>query len=303
MQNLAPIAIFLYKRPEHARRTLSYLQKNYLAEESRLFIFCDAAKTPADEASVKAVRHIAESVTGFKSVKIISRNQNLGLANSIISGVTQLVNEYGKVIVLEDDLLSSPYSLRFFNDALNYYANQEQVMHIGAYMFDLKDKSLPETFFFRAAFSWGWATWARAWNNFEPDVDKLMAQFDAEKINRFSVEGSMNFWRQMKDFKAGKNNSWAIRWYASVFLKNGLTLNPRNSLIHNIGHDGSGTHSNIENTYQVQIAQQPVTYFPDIIKEDEAAYQVIKHFLKNRKGSLLQRGLRFLKQFKNKHIR
>jgi hypothetical protein len=303
MQNLAPIAIFLYKRPEHARRTLSYLQKNYLAEESRLFIFCDAAKTPADEASVKAVRHIAESVTGFKSVKIISRNQNLGLANSIISGVTQLVNEYGKVIVFEDDLLSSPYSLRFFNDALNYYANQEQVMHIGAYMFDLKDKSLPETFFFRAAFSWGWATWARAWNNFEPDVDKLMAQFDAEKINRFSVEGSMNFWRQMKDFKAGKNNSWAIRWYASVFLKNGLTLNPRNSLIHNIGHDGSGTHSNIENTYQVQIAQQPVTYFPDIIKEDEAAYQVIKHFLKNRKGSLLQRGLRFLKQFKNKHIR
>jgi hypothetical protein len=303
MQNLAPIAIFLYKRPEHARRTLSYLQKNYLAEESRLFIFCDAAKTPADEASVKAVRHIAESVTGFKSVKIISRNQNLGLANSIISGVTQLVNEYGKVIVFEDDLLSSPYSLRFFNDALNYYANQEQVMHIGAYMFDLKDKALPETFFFRAAFSWGWATWARAWNNFEPDIDKLMAKFDAEKINRFSVEGSMNFWRQMKDFKAGKNNSWAIRWYASVFLKNGLTLNPRNSLIHNIGHDGSGTHSNIENTYQVQIAQQPVTYFPDIIKEDEAAYQIIKHFLKNRKGSLLQRGLRFLKQFKNKHIR
>jgi hypothetical protein len=303
MQNLAPIAIFLYKRPEHARRTLSYLQKNYLSEESRLFIFCDAAKTPADEASVKAVRQIAENVSGFKSIKIISRNQNLGLANSIISGVTQLVNEYGKVIVFEDDLLSSPYSLRFFNDALNYYAHQEQVMHIGAYMFDLKDKSLPETFFFRAAFSWGWATWARAWNNFEPDVDKLMAQFDAEKINRFSVESSMNFWRQMKDFKAGKNNSWAIRWYASVFLKNGLTLNPRNSLIHNIGHDGSGTHSNIENTYQVQIAQQPVTYFPDIIKEDEAAYQTIKHFLKNRKGSLLQRGLRFLKQFKNKHIR
>jgi len=302
MQNLAPIAIFLYKRPDHARRTLSYLQKNYLAEESRLFIFCDAAKTSADEASVKAVRHLAESVTGFKSVKIISRNQNHGLANSIISGVTQLVNEYGKVIVFEDDLLSSPYSLRFFNDALNYYANQEQVMHIGAYMFDLKDKTLPETFFFRAAFSWGWATWARAWNNFEPDIDKLMAQFDAEKINRFSVEGSMNFWRQMKDFKAGKNNSWAIRWYASVFLKNGLTLNPRNSLIHNIGHDGSGTHSNIENTYQVQIAQQPVSYFPDTIKEDEVAYQAIKHFLKNRKGNLLQRGLRFLKQFKNRYI-
>ena len=284
------------------RRTISYLQKNLLADESRLFIFSDAAKTEADKANVDEVRQIAKEVSGFKSVKIITRKQNMGLANSIISGVTQLVNEYGKVIVFEDDLISSPHTLRYFNDALARYSTDEQVMHISAYMFDLKDKTLPETFFFRAAFSWGWATWARAWNNLEPDIDKLMAQFDAEKINRFSVEGTMNFWKQMLDFKAGKNNSWAIRWYASVFLKNGLTLNPQHSLIHNIGHDGSGTHSNIENMYQVQVAQKPVKHFPDVLQENIQAYTAIKHFLKNRKGTLLQRGLRFIKQMQVKYF-
>jgi hypothetical protein len=226
----------------------------------------------------------------------------MGLANSIISGVTQLVNEYGKVIVFEDDLLSSPYTLRFFNDALTRYEDNDEVMHIGAYMFDIKDKTLPETFFFRAAFSWGWATWARAWKNFEPDIDKLIQAFDKEKINQFSIDGTMNFWKQMQGFKAGKNNSWAIRWYASIFLKKGLTLNPLHSLIHNIGHDGSGVHSNIENMYQVQIAQQAVKQFPAIVQENEQAYHAIKYFLKNRKGSFLQRSLRFLKQFRIKHL-
>lgn len=224
------------------------------------------------------------------------RNHNLGLAESIISGVTQLVYEYGKVIVFEDDLLSSPYTLQYFNDALTKYANQEQVMHIGAYMYNLHDKKLPETFFYRAATSWGWATWARAWKNFEPDVDKLIAQFDMLKIARFSIEGKMNFWKQIEQFKAGKNNSWAIRWYASIFLKNGLTLNPSQSLIQNIGHDGTGVHSNKEDMYHVQMGRKQVTQFPDTIEENEEAYKAIKNFLANRKGTLLQRIRRFMKQ-------
>lgn len=303
MQSPAPIALFVYNRPDHTRRTIEALQNNFLAADSRLFIFCDGAKTGADTASVDEVRQLARETKGFLSVKVIERPQNLGLANSIISGVTQLVKDYGSVIVFEDDLLSSPHTLRFFNDALERYANNEKVMHISAYMLPIERNNLPETFFFRAAFSWGWATWARAWDNFEPDVDKLMQQFDQDKISQFSIEHSMNFWKQVLDFKAGRNNSWAIRWYASVFLKGGLTLNPLHSLVHNIGHDGSGTHSNIESTYQVQIAQKRVEYFPEVIKEDEKAYEAIKYFLKNRKGSLFNRGLAFLKQLKSKHLR
>lgn len=296
MQNLAPIALFVYNRPDHTRRTISYLQQNLLADESRLFIFCDAAKTDGDKVKVEQVRQLAQEVSGFKSVKVILRDHNLGLAESIISGVTQLVYEYGKVIVFEDDLLSSPYTLQYFNDALTKYANHEQAMHIGAYMYNLHDKSLPETFFYRAATSWGWATWARAWKSFEPDVDTLINQFDTLKIARFSIEGKMNFWKQIEQFKAGKNNSWAIRWYASIFLKNGLTLNPSQSLIQNIGHDGTGVHSNNEDIYHVQMARKQVTQFPDVIQENEQAYKAIKHFLANRKGTLLQRVRRFVKQ-------
>lgn len=302
MQNLAPIALFVYNRPEHTRRTLSYLQKNVLADESRLFIFSDGPKTEADKAKVEEVRQLAKEVTGFKSVKVITRKENLGLANSIISGVTKLVNEYEKVIVFEDDLLSSPYTLQYFNEALTRYANEERVMHIGAYMYDLKDTQLPQTFFYRAATSWGWATWARAWKDFEPDINKLMSQFDKQKTFMFSIENNMNFWKQMKEFKSGKNNSWAIRWYASIFLRNGLTLNPSHSLVHNIGHDGSGVHSNNETTYQVQIAKTAVKKFPDKIEEDAKAYQAIRQFLSKRKGNLLQRGLRFVKQLQTKYL-
>ena len=302
MQNLAPIALFVYNRPEHTRRTLSYLQKNLLAEESRLFIFSDGPKSEADRLKVEQVRQLLKEVSGFKSVKIEERKGNLGLANSIIAGVTKLVSEYDKVIVFEDDLLSSPYTLQYFNESLTRFAKEEKVMHVGAYMYNLPNKKLPQTFFYRAATSWGWATWARAWKDFEPDIDTLMGKFDKEKIHRFSIEGNMNFWKQMEQFKAGKNNSWAIRWYASIFLKNGLTLNPSHSLVHNIGHDGSGIHSNNEKTYQVQIAKKPVTEFPTEIRESLAAYQAIKQFLGRRKGNFLQRGIRFMKQLQAKYL-
>lgn len=302
MQNLAPIALFVYNRPEHTRRTLSYLQKNLLADESRLFVFSDGPKSEADKIKVEQVRQLVKEASGFKSVKIEERKENLGLANSIIAGVTKLVNEYDKVIVFEDDLLSSPYTLQYFNESLNRYANEEKVMHVGAYMYNLPNKKLPQTFFYRAATSWGWATWARAWKDFEPDVDKLINQFDKQKIHQFSIEGNMNFWKQIEQFKAGKNNSWAIRWYASIFLKNGLTLNPSHSLVHNIGHDGSGVHSNNEKTYQVQIARKPVTEFPSEIKENALSYSAIKQFLSKRKGNFIQRGIRFMKQLQAKYL-
>ena len=302
MQNLAPIALFVYNRPEHTRRTISYLQKNLLADESRLFIFSDAAKTEVDNPKVDEVRQIIHEVEGFKSVKVTERARNLGLAESVISGVTQLVNEYNKVIVFEDDLLSSPYTLQYFNEGLTRFAKEEKVMHIGAYMYNLRDKGLPQTFFFRAATSWGWATWARAWKDFEPDADVLLKQFDKKKTGQFSIEGTMNFWKQLLDFKAGKNDSWAIRWYASIFLKGGLSLNPSVSFVHNIGNDGSGVHSNKENMYAVQIAQKPVTEFPKQIREDEKAYQAIKNFLKNRKGTLVQRGIRFVRQIQIRYF-
>jgi hypothetical protein len=296
MQNVAPIALFVYNRPEHARRTIKFLQQNLLADESRLFIFSDAAKDSSQQVFVTEVRDIIKQVDGFKSVELIERKTNLGLAESIIDGVSMLVSKYGKVIVFEDDLISSAYTLQYFNDALFRYQNEEKVMHIGAYMYPLIAENLPETFLYRAATSWGWATWDRAWKDFEPDINKIIDRFDRKKRLEFSIDGTMNFWKQIIEFKSGRNNSWAIRWYASIFLKDGLTLNPSKSLINNIGHDGSGIHSGLNDIYHVIINPLPVTSFPDKIEENRETYLAIKNFLKTRKGSLWQRILRFAKQ-------
>lgn len=296
MQNLAPIALFVYNRPKHTARTLNFLKQDYLAADSRLFIFSDGPKSAADEKLVNEVRELIRNTDGFRSVEIFERKENLGLANSVISGVTKLVKDYKQVIVLEDDLITSPHTLTYFNESLNRYRNEEKVMHIGAYMYPLENNSLPESFFFRIATSWGWATWERAWQHFEPNVDLLMSQFDAKRKSEFSIDHKMNFWKQMKEFKAGKNNSWAIRWYASIFLKGGLTLNPAHSLVNNIGHDGTGVHSGINDIYNVIINPKPVVDFPVEIKENPEAYRAIRDFLAQRKGSLWQRIKRFLKE-------
>jgi len=294
MQTFAPIALFVYNRPQHTARTLKFLQQNELAAESRLFIFSDGAKTDTDQEMVDKVRDLIKDADGFKSIEIIRRKENMGLANSIIAGVTKLVADYGQVIVFEDDLISSPYTLTYFNESINRYRQEEKVMHIGAYMYNLKGEHLPETFFYRAATSWGWATWDRAWKHFEPNIDKLMDQFTAADKRVFSIDHTMNFWKQMKDFKNGRNNSWAIRWYASIFLKKGLTLNPSQSLVNNIGHDGSGIHSGINDIYNVVINPKRIAQFPNTIVEDQEAYAAIKSFLTTRKGTLWQRIKRFI---------
>ncbi|WP_316832346.1 sugar transferase [Pedobacter aquatilis] len=300
MQNLAPIALFVYNRPQHTERTLKFLQQNELAAESRLYIFSDGAKTQQDEAKVAEVRSIINKTEGFKSVKVIERLENAGLANSVIAGVTQLIKDYGRVIVFEDDLVTSPHTLTYFNEGLNYYQNEPKVMHIGAYMYPLKAENLPQSFFYRAATSWGWATWDRAWNHFEPNIDTLLNQFDNKKKAAFAIDGTMNFWKQMMEFKNGKNNSWAIRWYASIFLKGGLTLNPSQSLVNNIGHDGTGVHSGINDIYNVIINPKPITEFPKVIEENPQVYQIVKNFLTNRKGNLWDRLKRFLIEKLNK---
>jgi hypothetical protein len=296
MQNFAPIALFVYNRPVHTERTLKFLKQNLLASESRLFIFSDGAKNETDESQVAAVREILRGVDGFKSVEIITRPTNLGLANSIIEGVSRLVSTYKQVIVFEDDLISSPHTLTYFNEALNIYRDEDKVMHISAYMYPLKANNLPETFFYRAAGSWGWATWENAWQHFEPNIDSLINQFSKQQKHAFSIENNMNFWKQMEEFKKGKNNSWAIRWYASIFLRGGLTLNPAQSLVNNIGHDGTGIHSGINDIYNVIINPKPIKEFPKEIKENELAYRTIKHFLANRKGNLWERLKRFVRE-------
>ncbi len=292
---LAPIALFVYNRPIHTRKTLTALEANPLAEESDIYIFSDGAKTAQDIEAVNQVRSIIREPWKFGHIFIIERSQNKGLANSIIEGVTQVVQKHGKIIVLEDDLETSPFALQYFNDALNQYQDKEKVMEISGYMYPVdKAKRLPQSFFFRVANSWGWATWERAWKHFNPDIDELTKNFTRKDRKAFSVDNSENFWKQVKQFKAGKINSWAIRWYLSVYNQRGLVLYPRNSFIQNTGTDGSGTHSDVDQVYRVELAKKTVRKFPVLVEEDPIAYDAIKDFYKNRKGTFFERLARYI---------
>ena len=300
MRELAPIIIFTYNRPHHTRKMLQALENAELAQDSDVFIFSDGAKNANAIEHVNRVRAIIAEPWNFKKITIIERERNVGLAQNVISGVSEIIKQYGKVIVLEDDLEISKVGLRYFNDALDTYEQEEKVMEISGYMYPVKaaDK-LPETFFFRVANSWGWATWKRAWDKYNIDIDQLIADFDKDKIKRFSIDHTENFWKQVQEYKAGKINSWAIRWYLTLFNHDGLALYPRQSMIQNMGTDGSGTHSDADNAYKVELATQAVSYFPKEIEENKQAYEAIKYFYKHRKGSLFKRVLRFAKKHLN----
>lgn len=251
---LAPIVLFVYNRPWHTQQTIEALEKNELARESELFIYSDAAKNASDSAQVTKVREYIRSINGFKKITIIERKKNWGLANSIIDGVTTIVNQYGKIIVLEDDLVTSSHFLKFMNTSLLMYENEINVACIHGYIYPIKD--LPETFFIRGADCWGWATWKDKWAIFEPDGQKLLDELKQKNLSKEAdFSNTTNYSQMLKDQILGNNNSWAVRWYISAFLKEMLCLYPGKSYVQNIGTDDSGTHCGVTDLYRVELSQ------------------------------------------------
>jgi hypothetical protein len=281
MIKYSPIVLFVYNRPDHSRKTLESLMANHLAGESRLFIFCDGPKANASQEDIlriSEVRKVIREKNWCGEVTIIESEFNSGLANSIISGVTRIVNEFGYIIVLEDDLITSPFFLHYMNDALTKYMNDEKVMQICGYMFPIINKNLKETFFLRLSSSWGWGTWKRAWKYFEEDVDALYENFPKELKNSFNLDGAYDYYSFFKAQQDKKVDSWAIRWYASIFLRNGLCLHPANSLIFNNGNDNSGVHSGSTDFFDTVLSGDKVMYYEAAIQEDPEALERIKSF-------------------------
>ena len=285
---LAPIVLFVYNRLEHTKQTLEALQNNELAKVSELFIYSDAAKNEDNIEKVQKVREYIKSIDGFKKVTIIEREKNWGLANSIIDGVTRIVNEYGKIIVLEDDLVTSQYFLKYMNEALEMYKDEKRIASIHGYIYPID--GLPETFFIKGADCWGWATWNRAWKAFEPDGKKLLEDLQSKKLEREAdFNNSYNFTKMLKDQIAGNNNSWAIRWYMSAFLKDMLTLYPGESYVQNIGFDCNATHCKTEtNIFQTKLASR---FKIDKVNADEdlISRKKIEIFFKTLKPTIIQR--------------
>lgn len=265
----APITLFVYNRPLHTRQTVEALQKNDLASDSDLFIFSDAPKTAAQADAVREVREYVHKITGFKSITVVERETNFGLARSIIEGVTELCEKYGRVIVLEDDLITSPHFLRFMNDALELYKDEDQVMHISGSLYPI-DAMQCETFFFRVPLCWGWATWDRAWRHYYKS-NEVMLKFDRKMRGDFDFQDAYPYWSQLEDNAKGLINTWFVYWYATLFLRKGLALFPGRSLVSNIGMDGSGVHCGEDRGYDAKISPSAVNVTPVPLGESEEA--------------------------------
>ncbi|MEO8087099.1 MAG: hypothetical protein ABI763_09785 [Bacteroidota bacterium] len=240
----APIALFVYNRPEHSRIVLDFLAKNELAGESKLYIFADGPKKNASENDLKniaAVRKLIRSKKWCQEVHIVEEPQNKGVDSSITTALIEFVNRHDKLIVLEDDIVTSKYFLTYMNQSLVKYEMEEEVMAISGYMFPVKGK-LPETFFLHTGGGWGWGTWKRAWNQFNPDSKSLIDQLKKKNlVRRFNFDNTSNFFGMLKGHQEETIVEWDACWYATIFLKNRFTLYPHKSFTRNIGMDGSGT--------------------------------------------------------------
>lgn len=262
---------------------------NRYAAESDLVIFSDGPKNESSELEVTRVREYVLSITGFRSVSVIESRVNKGLARSIIEGTQAVLKDHETVIVLEDDMITSPYFLKFMNEGLAMYENDERVVSIHGYVYPIR-KKLPQSFFLRGADCWGWATWRRGWALFEPDGARLLSELERRQLTReFDFNGSYPFTQMLRDQIVGLNDSWAIRWQASAFLKDRLTLYPGRSFVRNIGFDSSGTHSGVTDVYEAGLQSEDIPLQRIGIKEHAEARKDFETYFQSIRPSLFAR--------------
>lgn len=300
--NLAPIALFVFRRPEHTRRLLESLTANELASQSRLFIFCDGPRKAEDRAGVAEVRAVIRERQWCQEVEIIERESNRGLANSVIAGVTQLCEEFGRVIVVEDDLILAPGFLNYVNKGLNHFVNSNSVMQISGHMFPVANIQDGNAIFLPFVTSWGWATWQRAWQHFDPTCVTALDELSQTDVRRrFNLDNSYEYSEMLKRQLDGKIDSWAIRWNWSVFKKEGLVLYPRKTLVTNGGFDGSGTHGWRSRSYTKNMAVETSNTeigMPATEQIDLPEYELVKQFLRKSTHTFAGRIRSILKWFR-----
>lgn len=247
--DLAPIVLFVYNRPWHTKQTLSALKQNDFASESKLFIYCDGPKQDSSKDNlqkISEVRKIIREKKWCKDVQIFESEVNKGLARSVITGVSDVINKYGKIIVLEDDIVTSKFFLRFMNEALSFYEDDKRIFSIGGtnYLFPIPKHYLHDIYIVHRVQSWGWSTWEDRWNKVEwgkQDFnDFLKNKREIKKFNR----GGNDLIKILRLQLEGKIDSWAILWDYCHYKFDAYCLHPVKSFTKNIGFDGTGIHCN-----------------------------------------------------------
>lgn len=288
MTNRTPLAVFLYNRPLHTRRALDAISRLEGLEKIDLFIYSDAAKHLGHAESVREVRAIAQEFAARHPARIIEREQNYGLARSIAGSVTELTQAFGRVIVLEDDLVPTPDFLRFMLEGLDRYEADEHVLQISGCLLPGEVQQADGAFFLPLTTTWGWATWKRAWSLFRPLTlaDRQLLDNDSDLRQRFNAEGSADYVAMLDDRLNGRNDSWGIFWWYAVAKERGLVLYPNRSLIWNGGFDASGVHCGGLEEFQAKAPLQfqrerldwPVR-MPESVEIDPKAWAAVLSFL------------------------
>jgi hypothetical protein len=282
-----PIAVFTYNRPDHTRRMLDSLGACVRLNECQVFIFSDGPKMPSHENAILNTRDVIHEWAKKFNGKVIEQPVNIGLARSIVNGVTKLCDEFGRVIVLEDDMLVSPRFLDYMLTALDRYQDEEELCQISGYMFPVVHPQQPDAFFLPLTTTWGWATWRRAWKLFQWDMSAAVTELQDPAVRHaFDLKGVYPYSKMMEDCAAGRNNSWGIRWWWSVFKAQKFVLHPRHSLVWVGGFDGTGTHGGVNKRMMSIPVQDILSFswketfeFPFDITADWAALEKIKKYL------------------------
>lgn len=259
-KKFAPIVLFTYNRLSNTKKTISCLLKNSECKYTDIFIFSDAPKNENAISSVNDTRTYLHQIRGFKRIQIIERTENWGLAKNIVDGVSKIVNKYGRVIVLEDDLSVSPYFLKYMNEGLDKFESRNDIVCIHGYVYPHKNK-LPEVFLIKGADCWGWATWKRGWDVFNNNAQYLYDEIIKEnRISEFTFNNSYPYMEMLRKQIDGSMNSWAICWYASTFLKNLYTIYPNESMvfINSIGE--GGVHGSEPSKYVTKLKKKPIEW-------------------------------------------
>lgn len=249
---LSPVVLFVYNRPLHTQKTVEALQRNELASDSELYIYSDGPKeTEEAQAAVAEVRRYLKGVGGFNKITVVENSKNLGLANSIINGVTEVIEKYGRAIVLEDDLITSPYFITYMNQALQFYESNKQIFSISGFSFSkeflkIRPDYTLDVYAHVRPMSWGWGTWLSRWEKADwlvEDYNKFIN--DSSLVSLFN-RGGTDLAHMLSLQKNGCIDSWYIRWCYASFENRALNIYPTMSLVNNIGHDASGVHCGVE---------------------------------------------------------
>ncbi len=280
-----PVILFVYNRLEHTKKTIEALSKNEMINETPVFIFCDGPKSnnDLDHEKVTNVHNYIRKVEiskVFKYIKCEYSNVNKGLANSVLYGVNSIINQYGKVIVLEDDIITSKFFLKYMNLSLDFYKNEKNIWSISGYSLPIKIPSnyKHEIYLSYRAASWGWATWKDRWTNVDWEI-KDFNDFFSVRQNRISFnKGGYDMSDMLKRQMNNEIDSWAIRFCYNQHKYNMFTIYPIYSFVDNIGFDGTGTHSKESKKYSNSKTFDRDTFYLRLVKLYEINKIIAKRF-------------------------